>query len=97
MKNIIVIVAILFLTGCTTIHFDDGANATGSYKTEQWHHNWALALYEGSDPVNLEQECGEKDWKSVQTELTFINWLASLPVNFIGPIWYPKTVEVTCG
>jgi hypothetical protein len=96
MKNLIVLFAIL-LSGCTTIHFDRNENLDlNATKSETWHHNAVLALVEVSDPVNLEEECGEKEWSSVKTELTFVNGLVSSIVNFVAPLWYPKTVEVSC-
>ena len=97
MKKII-LSAVILLSGCTTIHFDRNStldlNAT---KTEAWHHNALLALVEVSDPVNLKEQCGDQTWTSVKTELTFINGLASGIINTLtAPIWYPKTVEVSC-
>lgn len=96
MKKIVLAAAIL-LSGCTTIHFDRNSNLDlNATKTENWHHNTLLALVEVSDPVNLEENCGDKEWSSVKTELTFINGFVSGIVNFIAPVWYPKTVEVSC-
>ena len=46
--------------------------------------------------IKVEEECGDKEWSSVKTELTFINGLVSGIVNFVAPVWYPKTVEVSC-
>ena len=65
-------------------------------KNEKWHHNFAFALYEGSSVVNLRNECGRTEWVSVKTETSFVNGVASSVVNIAGPIWYPKTVEVSC-
>ena len=96
MKRILLI-ACLLLTGCTTIHFDRSANLDlNATKTETWHHNALLALVEVSDPVNLTEQCGEQEWSSVKTELTFVNGFVSGIVNFAAPVWYPKTVEVSC-
>lgn len=87
----------VLLSACSTIHFDrNNANSATSQTYQQWHHNFAFALYEGSKPVNLVEICPNGTWQSVQTEVSFINGLASLPVNFFGPIWYPKTVDVSC-
>ncbi len=95
MKSI-AIVALLFLSGCTSIHFDNGNALAGQPTFEKWHHNFGAALYEGSDPVNLKEECQGKEWNSVKTELTFMNGLASGFLNLIAPVWYPKTVEISC-
>lgn len=86
------------LTGCTNIHFDNGEydDLANNHKSEQWHHNFAAALYEGSDAVDLSEICPDSQWQSVHTYKSFTNGLAELVVNDLGPIWYPKTVEVSC-
>ena len=89
------VMLIIFLNGCTTIHFDDGPVQADVTTKEKWHLNVAFALIEVSDPVNLKNECGNGQWTSVQTEVTFLNGLASL-ANLLGPIWSPKTVAVSC-
>lgn len=91
-----VVFAMICLSGCTTINFENGTASNEAFETEKWHHNVALGLVEVSDPVNLEEECSNKDWERVQTELSFINGLASGVVNVFAPIWYPKTVSVSC-
>lgn len=83
------------LSGCTTIYFDKGKDVRSTVVTESWHHNFAFGLYEGSSPVNLKRECGDKPWVSVKTEESFLNGLASAATIF-GSIWYPQTVEVSC-
>jgi hypothetical protein len=92
------LVAVLFVfAGCTTIHFDNGeTSGTVSTQSAEWHHNWALDLYEGSAPVDVEEVCGENGWSSVKTERSFTQGLASFVANFMAPIWYPKTAEVVC-
>jgi len=94
MKKILLISICLFAS-CTTIHFDNG-NESGEPKSQKWHHNFGLGLYEGSQPVNLENSCPDQDWSSVRTQVSFINSFAGSLVNFAGPIWYPKTVTVSC-
>jgi hypothetical protein len=97
LKLILILSASLFVSGCTTIHFDNGQQlATNNVTTQKWHHNVVFSLYELSEPVNLDKECVSAPWASVKTEKTFINGLAASVTNSIGPIWYPKTVEVTC-
>lgn len=96
MMKIMTATFVLLLSGCTTIHFDNGNEPGGTENAGKWHHNFALALYEASPPVNLEQECAGEQWTSVKTELTFVNGLASGVVNYLAPIWYPKTVQVSC-
>jgi hypothetical protein len=95
-SGLLPVILLVLVSGCTTIHFDNGDTSNPSTVKTQWHHNVVLALYEVSDPVNLKEECGSEQWTSVKTELSFINGLASSAVNFFIPIWYPKTVEVSC-
>lgn len=84
-------------SGCTTIYFDKGKDVKSTMVTEQWHHNFVGGLYEGSAPVNLKQECGDKSWVSVKTEESFVNGLVFWSTWLtLGGIWYPKTVEVAC-
>jgi hypothetical protein len=90
------LVCVAFFSGCSTIHFDKGAQVNSNQTTQLWHHNFAFSLHEGSPVIDLQKECGNAPWASVKTELTFINGLASGAVNMLGPIWYPKTVEVSC-
>ena len=80
---------------CSTISFENSQQeVAATQKDESWHHIWFFDLYEGSKPVNLEAECGEKGWKSVQTETSFMNGFTE---TFTTPIWHPETVQVTCG
>jgi hypothetical protein len=97
MKNILLgVLCLTFFSGCSTIHFDKGDQVKSNQTTQLWHHNFAFSLYEGSPVLDLQKECGNMPWASVKTELTFINGLASGAANMLGPIWYPKTVEVSC-
>ncbi|KPM81253.1 Bor family protein [Pseudoalteromonas sp. ACER1] len=91
-------VLVATLSGCTNIYFDNGsaAQANKAPATEQWHHNFAAALYEGSEPVDLSEECPDSEWQTVHTYKSFTNGLAEAAVNQVGPIWYPKTVEISC-
>jgi len=96
MKKIILIVAIC-LSGCTTIHFDRDSAVKGQVSAPLWHHIGVISLVEFSAPVNLDDQCGEKEWDSVQTEQNFLNVLASMVGSAVIPaLWSPKSVEVTC-
>lgn len=96
MKYIILFFSIL-LTGCHTIHFDKNQpSSSAAVENEKWHHNWAFDLYEGSSPVNPKERCGDKQWSSVKTELSFVNGLAGNVGTMILPLWYPKTASVSC-
>ena len=87
--NKTIILSILLLSGCTTINFENGAASNKEYTSEKWHHNVVLGLIEVSDPVDLEKECANKEWDTVQTEVSFLNGLASTAVNFFFPDLVP--------
>ncbi|MBL4763804.1 MAG: hypothetical protein JKX67_00760 [Colwellia sp.] len=91
------VLAVVLVSGCSTIHFDKGEQIQAKKTTQLWHHNFALALYEGSSVVDPAKECTNAEWSSVKTELTFINGLSGGVANaVVGPLWYPKTVEISC-
>lgn len=96
MRNFVLACALLPLSACTTIHFDNGDTGGGVANSPEWHHNFALALYEASSPVILSEACEGGRWSSVKTETSFLNGLAGGAVNSLGPIWYPKSTQVTC-
>lgn len=98
MKKVLLVFLSLFATGCTTIHFDNGKVPVnpGGKEVELWHHIVALDLYELSKPVDLDKECGEKEWVTVKSEKSPVNAIAGSVANAFGPIWYPKTATVNC-
>ncbi|AUL74365.1 hypothetical protein ATS72_012525 [Pseudoalteromonas sp. 13-15] len=99
LKLILGSITFAMLTGCTNIYFDNGVPEkvnNQSHNSSQWHHNFALALYEGSDAVDLSEHCPQGQWQTVHTYKSFSNGVAEVVVNQIGPAWYPKTVEVSC-
>ena len=70
---------LIILTGCTNIYFDNGMQSKVSNKTlksSQWHHNFALALYEGSEPLDLTKHCPQGEWQSA--------WPAFIPIPSLG-------------
>ena len=110
--SLILVSALFFVSGCTTIQFDNGPTPKKGVLTSKWHHNFVFALYEGSSPINLKKECNGKKWESVKTELSFFNGASSGVVNAAAgaavvsgsgglinvlPLWNPKSVEITCG
>lgn len=85
------------LFGCTTIHFDHGPVKPTTKQVEKWHHIVALDLYEASEPIDLANECGDKEWVTIKTEKSFANTFATVAINQLGPFWYPKTATISCG
>src|SRR5574343_719962 len=84
-------------SACTTIVFDNGASApTGMSAIEQRHHGGGIfELVEFSSPKNLESICGGKNWRSITTEMTFLDGL----IRQIVPagIYSPRTTYIQCG
>lgn len=87
----------LFLIECHVTTFKNtNANTSNGKAHSKWHHLIILDLMEVSDPVNLKKECGTGQWSSVEVKRSFLNTLAEIIVNWVLPIWYPKTVTITC-
>ncbi len=85
------------ISGCSTMHFTKGSLPMGPRVTvESWHHNFALSLYEASEPVNPNEKCFHGEWDSVKTEVSFLNFLATQATANLTTIWDPKTVTVSC-
>jgi hypothetical protein len=85
----------LFSQACTTITFvRDPKSSRTNYS--EWHHDWILGLVEGSDPVDMQARCNGSEWKTVTTEKTGIQILATLAVSFVGGVWDPHSVEYSC-
>jgi hypothetical protein len=97
MKAQIVIAAIILVSGCTKIHFDQSEPVVPDPGDSQskWHHNMALSLVEVSPAVDLEAKCGANRWESVKTEKSFLNGLVTA-IPYVSWIWTPKTVTVQC-
>jgi len=78
------------MTGCTTIHFENGSNQPiNQIEVDKWHHNLHMGLFEISEPVNLQEECGGKEWSKVTTEHTFANSIvpAAALTLVVGPTY----------
>ena len=98
-KSLIGLAAMItVLSGCSTMHFDNGSQVTTGSTIDSWHHNAFFALAEISDPVVLSERCRNDDWSTVRNEQTFLNGLAGGAVGAITriPLWTPQTVAVTC-
>jgi hypothetical protein len=97
MRVVLTMLAIaLLVQGCTTITFVRDPKSTRTHYSE-WHHDWILGLLEGSDPVDMHNRCNGGEWKTVTTEKSFIQSLATLVVSGIaGGVWDPHSVEYAC-
>lgn len=97
MNKLIILSAIVFLVGCTKIHFDQAGPVAPDPSASQtmWHHNMAFSLVEVSTPVDLTAKCGSNGWESVKTETSFLNGLVTA-IPYVSWVWTPKTVTVQC-
>ena len=92
----------ILISGCTTMHFDNGLLSQKSSKldritSEKWHHNFFFDSWEISDSVNLNNECIESEWESIKTETSFLNAISRIPLEILKiPLWYPRTVTIIC-
>lgn len=84
-------------SACTTIVFDNGPqNAPAQDAIKQLHHGGGIfELVEFSQPKNLESICGGKNWRSITTEMSFLDAL----IRQIVPagIYSPRTTYTQCG
>lgn len=97
-KLLLGVAAALAVTGCSTMHFDNGSQVRTSSDSSSWHHTAVFALVEVTAPVELDKRCRSDEWSSVKTEQSFLNGLAGGAVNAITvvPVWTPLTVDVAC-
>lgn len=92
------LISICALTSaCTTIVFDNGPPAPSGVGTiTQRHHGGGIfELVEFSAPKNLESICAGKNWRSITTEMSFLDGL----IRQIVPagIYSPRTTYTQCG
>ena len=102
-KITLLILLTILISGCVSMHFDNGSIANNSSVSdnketiEKWHNNFFVDTWEVSDPVNLSKHCNNSEWESVKTEISFLNALSRFPQDILNlPIWYPKTVTILC-
>ncbi|WLD57509.1 hypothetical protein NFC81_12425 [Salinispirillum sp. LH 10-3-1] len=90
--------AVIGLTGCSTIEFQNSNASATNEQYNYWHHNVALSLYELSEPVNLDN-CNSNTWSSATVEKDLIKGLAGSVDNFVifVDVWDPWSVDLKCG
>ncbi|MFY0665486.1 MAG: hypothetical protein JXQ97_12750 [Natronospirillum sp.] len=91
------VAAVIGLTGCSTIEFQNSSATPTNEEFNYWHHNVALSLYELSAPVNLDN-CSN-NWSSVTVEKDLVKGLAGSVDNFVILVdaWDPWSVDLKCG
>ena len=73
----ILLVSLIILPSCYTIHFTKGDKIPVYYQTSQWHHIGLLGLMEFSKPVNLKALCPADSWDGVRVQTGFLQGLVS--------------------
>jgi hypothetical protein len=93
-KLVFVIVASVILSGCYKITLQNGARPlAASYKQGEWHHDGVIGLVEFSEPVDMANRCGGKNWESVKVHQTFVQGLVS---GVTYSLYNPWDVAYSC-
>ena len=91
----IIILAVIFLNGCHTIHIKNGPVASYANQKKEIHHIGIFDLVEYSRPVNLELRCSNNSWDSVTTRTNV--WQVFLGLApYVGAAWSPEEVGIVC-
>ena len=94
MKRVILMAALLALTGCFKTHVRNG-NPTGHTPIEydnKWHNGLIYGIAELSGPYDLQKVCPQ-GWSEIYTETDFLTGLVSaLTVQ----IYTPQRVTIRC-
>jgi hypothetical protein len=91
MNKLLVLSLFVLTSACSTIYFHNGSS--DSVDHDEWHHDGILALVEFSPPVDLNERCEGKSWGTVETQRSFLNWLAG---TFTFGIYDPWMVSYSC-
>lgn len=101
--NSVLLLSVFSLSGCATVHFDNGEPQKTAMVKKKWHHNVALELVEVSKPIDPAETC-EQQWHSVTTQHSYTGFIATGIVSyFMGPasllttnLWAPQQIKVEC-
>lgn len=85
--------ALLFVSGCHTINYNNGTGGVQGRSFDEWHHIGIVNLVEFSQPVDLSDRCPSKGWSTAQTELSFVRGLVA---GLTFGIYTPHGVEYAC-
>ncbi len=107
----LLLLAFSFLS-CHTIHFvnsgESAAAAGAPHDSAQWHHIGVLGLVEFSPPVDVQEICGDRGWRSVRAQTNIaqgaVKHIAPGVLSYIiaglGPvlsfIYTPEEASVSC-
>ncbi|OUR99749.1 hypothetical protein A9Q84_01615 [Halobacteriovorax marinus] len=93
MKNTSLIITMLFITSCSTIHyrFDNQPDGTGG---KQWHHVGVFQTVEFSDDVRVKERCPNGPHEITSRRNGFQAVIALVP--WLGWAWSPTEVSIEC-
>lgn len=92
------IIILLLISGCSSMHFVNGPELEDVVVREQWHHNALNGLVEVSAPVDISYVCDDKQWDTITVEQSFLNGVASLasPAPPFLSLYSPWSVYYEC-
>lgn len=92
------LVSLIALSGCSTIHFANGPQVEDTVVREQWHHNTLNDLVEISPPMNLTYNCANQEWDTVTIERSFLNGFVGFFTQAVDGLSFysPWTIRYHC-
>ncbi|HEY8279397.1 MAG TPA: hypothetical protein VIH99_07240 [Bdellovibrionota bacterium] len=94
-RHLLVVLAILTASACSTINFKQNEDSRTSFETNDWHHIGILSLVEFSDPVNPDKVCEKRGWDTVRTRKGPLQVLVGL-IPYVGALYSPEEASVAC-
>lgn len=102
---------VLSLSGCFKMTYTNTASQGVEQEGPQhdvWRHRWIFGMVESQGDLDVEQVCGTSDFTQIHTEVSVINVLADVGVNYIAgalvggvtayiDLYSPSTIQVWCG
>jgi hypothetical protein len=83
----------LAAAGCMHHTFDVGKGApNGKVVYDHWHSHWFFGIF-GDKKVDIDEVCKSGN-ATIKNHISFVNGLIGM---FTAIVWYPTTVEITCG
>lgn len=97
MKKLILL-CLIGLSSCSTIHFTNGPQVENTVVREQWHHITLNELVEISPPMNLDYNCADQEWDTVTIERSFLNGFVGATLQPLSglSLYSPWTIRYHC-
>ena len=93
MRRALLMIPVLFLMGCFHATIETAATPSAQVIENQWAHGFVFGLVPPTT-VQTQAGCGSKGVAKVETQISFLNGLASA-LTF--SLYTPMTIKVTCG